>query len=384
MLSVGEKLDASKGIGPGFDFLRIFLALSVLGAHSVLISEGERNQFAFPPMNLIHWTILPLFFALSGFLITGSALRLRLQDFLLNRAMRIVPALAVDIFISALLIGPIFTRVPLKVYFTQYEFYAYFANITGIIHYVLPGVFEHNPFPSTVNGSLWTVPFEIGCYAIMSLFIVTGLLKRPALFAATCCGIIGFVLITYAPWFHALDVLPKRVDTLLSHFFEERGNLLYCYFACGCLFYVFRYRVPFSVYGFCVCLAIYACGAAEVFGTGLAGKVFLMPLIVYCMIFVGLSRIPKLPLYHRGDYSYGIYLYGYPLQQALVASFPQMTSPVLHFAITLPLVTLVAMFSWHCVEKPILRLRRKFSFTARKGDSVQEETMPRSVEAAKA
>lgn len=384
MLSLGEKLDASKGIGPGFDFLRIFLAVSVLGAHSILISEGEKYQLDFPPMHLIHWTILPLFFALSGFLITGSALRLRLQDFLLNRAMRIVPALAVDICISALIVGPIFTRLPLNEYFRQYDFYAYFANITGIIHYVLPGVFEHNPFPNTVNGSLWTVPFEIGCYALMSLFILAGLLKRPALFTATCCGIAGFVLITYAPWFHALDLLPPRLHTLLAHFFQERGNLLYCYFACGCLFYVFRYRIPFSVYGFVGCLALYACGASQLFGAGLAVKVILMPLIVYCMIFVGLCQIPKLPLYHRGDYSYGIYLYGYPLQQALVAVFPSVTSPLLHFAISIPLVTLVAMFSWHCVEKPILRLRRKFSFTARKGDAIQEQAMPVAVEAAKA
>lgn len=380
MLSVGMKLDASKGIGPGFDFLRVFLALSVLCAHSVLISEGERNQFDFPPMSLIHWTILPLFFALSGFLITGSALRLRLQDFLLNRAMRIVPALAVDICISALLVGPAFTRLPLNVYFTQYEFYSYFANITGIIHYVLPGVFERNPFPNTVNGSLWTVPFEIGCYALMSLFIVAGLLKRPAIFVATCLGIVGFVLTTYAPWFHALDALPPRLRTLLAHFFEERGNLLYCYFACGCLFYVFRYRIPFSIYGFVVCLALYACGAAQMFGTDLAAKVILMPLIVYCMVFVGLCRIPKLPLYHRGDYSYGIYLYGYPLQQALVDAFPAITSPFLHYAISVPLVTLVAMFSWHCVEKPILRLRKQFSFTARKGDALQEQAMSVGVE----
>ena len=84
------------------------------------------------------------------------------------------------------------------------------------------------------------------------------------------------------------------------------------------------------------------------------------------------------PIYHRGDYSYGVYLYGYPIQQAIVTVAPSVTSPLLHFAITLPLVTLVAVFSWHCIEKPILRLRKKFSFTARKGDDTQP--LPTAIE----
>ena len=98
-----------------------------------------------------------------------------LKDFLLNRSIRIVPALAIDIFVSALLLGPLLTTKPLPEYFSGKEFSHYFLNIIGFIHYELPGVFDSNPFAHQVNGSLWTVPYEIGCYALMSGLILFGL-----------------------------------------------------------------------------------------------------------------------------------------------------------------------------------------------------------------
>jgi peptidoglycan/LPS O-acetylase OafA/YrhL len=372
-ITIGSKLDETKGIGPGFDFLRIFLAVSVLATHSVLITQGNNDFFESEPYTLLYWVVLPLFFALSGFLITGSAMRLKLKDFLLNRGMRIVPALAVDICIAALIIGPIFTTLSLPQYFTRYEFYAYFANITGIIHYVLPGVFESNPFPATVNGSLWTVPFEIGCYIIMSTFIISGVLNRKRVALAVSAATTAYIAVTYSPQFHVLDLFGDRLHTLLDHFFAGRGNFLYSYFMAGSMFYLYRYRIPYHPGWLLLCVVIFMATAYGVFDflPSLTQKLCLIPIIIYIMVYVGLAKVPPVPLYHRGDYSYGVYLYGYPIQQAIVTLDPSVTSPVLHFAISLPLVTLVAMVSWHCIEKPILRLRKRFSFTARKGDVMQ-------------
>lgn len=373
LVTIGSKLDETKGIGQGFDFLRIFLAVSVLASHSVFLTQGNLHLFESNPYTLLYWVILPLFFALSGFLITGSAMRLRLKDFLLNRGMRIVPALAVDICIAALIIGPIFTTVPLNQYFTSYEFYAYFANVTGIIHYVLPGVFEGNPGGPTVNGSLWTVPFEIGCYIIMSAFIISGVLNRKGVALAVTAATTAYIALTYSPQFHVLDCCGDRLHTLLDHFFAVRGNFLYSYFMTGSMFYLFRYHIPYHRGCLLLCVAIFIAAACGVFESqqSLPEKLLLMPVVIYIMVYVGMAKIPPLPIYHRGDYSYGIYLYGYPIQQAILTLAPSITAPLLHFAISLPLVTLVAMFSWHHIEKPILRLRKKFSFTAKKGDDAQ-------------
>ena len=91
------------------------------------------------------------------------------------------------------------------------------------------------------------------------------------------------------------------------------------------------------------------------------------PAVAYITIFIGLTAFPKLPLFSNGDYSYGIYLYGYPIQQALLVVLPSLTSPWLHYVVSLPIVVSVAMLSWHVVEKPVLAVRKRFSFTARKG-----------------
>ncbi|MBB4956033.1 peptidoglycan/LPS O-acetylase OafA/YrhL [Agrobacterium vitis] len=380
MKTIGTVLDEHRGIGPGFDFLRIFLAIMVLFTHSFLIAEGEQYQFSKPGITVLQAAILPMFFALSGFLITGSAMRLRLKDFLLNRGIRIVPALSVDIVFAALILGPIFTTVSLQTYFTSYEFWAYFANIFGVIHYILPGVFDHNPFPSTVNGSLWTVPYEIGCYVIMSALIIFGLLKRPfaALMATALVTavIIGLTLNQLNPATLGGILRPESaVSTLLEHFIGSKGLMLYVNFMLGAIFFLFRHFIP--KHGILALICVTCPITASFIFPNASGStlcIIFAPMLVYIMVFVGMTPMPRIPLYHRGDYSYGIYLYGYPFQQALVTLFPKLTSPWLHFAISLPIATLVAMGSWHFIEKPILRLRKKFSFTAQKGD--EKETLP--------
>ena len=167
------------GFGPGFDFLRIALALGVMLWHSLAAVDGNTLAGKDTPAWLAVYAILPMFFALSGFLVTGSAMRLPLSQYILNRVFRIVPALGVDILLSALILGPIFTAFTLADYFGGEQFGRYFLNIIGIIHYQLPGVFLDNPLGGVVNGSLWTVPYEILCYVLMSVMIGVGIVRNP-------------------------------------------------------------------------------------------------------------------------------------------------------------------------------------------------------------
>lgn len=143
MQTIGKIFDDHKSIGPGFDFLRVFLALSIVCVHSIYVS-GDNNRppsIDNTPFWIVHFSLVPMFFALSGFLITGSAGRLSLKNFLINRGFRIVPALAVDCLVCALIIGPIFTTVSIGQYFSSEEFMIFFMNIIGWVHFSLPGVF---------------------------------------------------------------------------------------------------------------------------------------------------------------------------------------------------------------------------------------------------
>jgi peptidoglycan/LPS O-acetylase OafA/YrhL len=165
MQTLGSALDDQKGFAQGFDFLRIFLATGIIAWHTAKLTGHEAVARA-SVLWFSEYMLVPMFFALSGFLVAGSSMRLSTTNFLLNRAARILPALVADIIFAAFLIGPLVTTLPLKQYFADAVFFSYFLNIVGWMHYSLPGVFEDNPLPE-VNGALWTVPFEIGCYIIL-------------------------------------------------------------------------------------------------------------------------------------------------------------------------------------------------------------------------
>ena len=311
------------------------------------------------------YAILFVFFALSGFLITASALRLGLSNFLINRSLRIFPALIVEIILSAFILGPIFTILPIGHYLSSTQTLQYFTNIIGLINYRLPGVFLDHPY-KFVNASLWTVPYEFGCYALMAGLIISGLLRRPGSIVVMIAISLIAGLLMMAAGVHGRE--QGGVDSALRHLFFDRGSRLFVAFLGGILTFQLRYRLPYSWRWFGLATAL--CVICAIMGEGqypfpATDTLFFVPLC-YIMAFLGVSAIPKLPFFHRGDYSYGIYLYGWPVTQAVRGVFPETGShPFWLFMMSIVPITLFAAFSWHVIEKPVLRLRRRFSFVAR-------------------
>ncbi len=165
-MNFSERMEVAGGRPTGFDYMRLALAISVVVTHSAITTYGREADYNLlsTPLEPFISAILPMFFCLSGFLVAGSLLRSKtLISFLGLRVIRIYPALAVEVLISAIILGPIFTSFGLYAYFSDPVFWRYLLNVTGHIHYILPGVFESNPFPETVNAQLWTVPWELMC-----------------------------------------------------------------------------------------------------------------------------------------------------------------------------------------------------------------------------
>ena len=234
----------------------------------------------------------------------------------------------------------------------------------GWINYRLPGVFDSNPVHE-VNISLWTVPFEFGCYALMALMIVSGALKHPLVILAIGTAIILSGLVMFATGHHGgVGVLDVALDTFLFN----RGSSLFAPFTLGVAGFLLRYRIPYSrllllatVAGFLVLGLMFR----RQFAYPLIGSVIDIPM-VYLMMYIGVSDIPRLPFFYRGDYSYGIYLYGWPVMQTMRSLLPTLgANSWLLFLVSAPLITLFSVFSWHVIEKPILKLRKSFSFVAR-------------------
>ncbi len=365
MKSFGEVLASYHGIAPGFNFLRLALALTIVFYH-VLTADGYYGTAHGPVLWFFEYSLVPMFFALSGFLITASAQRLDLANFLLNRALRIVPALAVDILICAFIIGPAVTTLPLGEYFTDAGFLAYLMNIIGMVQLQLPGVFTSNPIQQ-VNGALWTIPWEITCYIIMAFMMITGVVRRQT---ATFLLLAAFLVAGLAIE-HFVPVRPG-VGYGLHTLFVIRGAQLITAFLCGVLAYQFRGRIPMSraLFSISVAVALIAMIVLDTRATeSVANRLILIPVLTYITIYAGLSRLPLPKILGRGDYSYGVYLYHVPFIQLSIFLAPSLfvgTIPgvVMLTAVTIGVVLCVAAVSWHVVEKPVLSLRR-FALTGR-------------------
>ncbi len=349
MPTISSALEGNKGIGPGFDFLRLMLALLILFWHCFALSYGVdwSIRVLHGPFRLFIFTLVPSFFALSGFLVAGSLMRIdKLHVFLLFRVLRILPALVVETLLSAFVLGAWATIYPLRDYFKSPQFMAYMLNILGFVQFQLPGVFEHNPWPNYVNFSLWTLPAELSCYILLSVLMLAGIAKERVLLLAIfllltlgCAGADIFGFITYT----SSDVLSRPV-------------LVSC-FAAGNLFYLWGDRIRLNPFLMVLSIACYSLTTYYLYPfMSLLGSLS----IAYITIYVGLHRIPKISFLGRGDYSYGIYLYSYPIQQTVVWLFPNLREFYFVFFIAAPFTILFAMFSWHCIEKPVLSLRKIF------------------------
>lgn len=349
-ITIGRRLDDLKGVGPGFDHLRIGLALSIFIWHSFSISYGQNYGDTLNPIPVPVYleSLLPMFFGLSGFLVMGSALRSgEVKTFIVLRLLRIVPALFTEVTMSALVLGPALTVLSLRAYFTNPLFWEYLGSLIGRVRFWLPGVFLDNPAPQLVNFALWTVGPEILCYVIMALLMLTGIFRSNR-------GMIFFTIV-YAAVALAAGLLFGQ--------FQPSGlmpsKLLIFGFLVGNLIYLGRYRLPFSppLGGIC-----YVMACALIYGAQSQQRelqlYLAVPLLVYPIAVLGLTKLPPMPFFHKGDYSYGIYLFGFPIQQTVTHFLPGHREWYINLALALPITLALAVVSWTFIEKPVLGWRK--------------------------
>lgn len=387
-MTLGRLLDTYRGYGPGFDFLRVALALSIIAWHVATLT-GHREMAHNSAFWMFDYALVPAFFALSGFLVAGSGMRLSLKNFMLNRVARIVPALAVDIFFAALVIGPLLTTFALYDYLTHRTFFTYFMNIFGSIHYLLPGVFKDNP-SIAVNGALWTVPYEIGCYVVFAGLMATGIIRNRVQVAAVTIALLVVAILLK----DVVSIGPdQEQDTTLRNFigfaFVDRGARLLPSFLIGVVIYQWRDQISYSWLG--AGMVATAMIGLSIFGSfhslfySPAFHLIMLPAVAYLTVFLGLTPLPRLPVFSTGDYSYGLYLYHPPFIQAALVLFPGVFLGAYWwtlFFFVLPFVLGVAALSWHFVEKPTLKFRKNFSFSAREREAKIAAPPPEVPEAA--
>ncbi|KPF78965.1 hypothetical protein IP88_02750 [alpha proteobacterium AAP81b] len=330
--------------GNAFTGLRWLLASSVMISHAWDLTQPARGLdpsvalLGFPVSRLAVF----LFFTLSGFLVTGSLFKRGVGEFLKARALRLLPGLWVMLIVVPLGLWAAFGTIDLGSFLGDRDTLRFWwrnaVPIGGA--YSLPGLFVDHQMPGVINGSLWTIPYEVRCYLTLALSLWVGLALPRGRFTAIIVA--GLAVALVLPW--AGLGLPEVV---------ERSRGLFFSFYLGVLAWLWRDRLrlswPLALAGVVLplLLPVDLPDRTELaqLGFGYAALVaaFALPLAVK----TASARLP--------DYSYGIYIYAFPLQQAAIALGA--ATPLANLALAFPLTVVAAGLSWHFIEKPALALK---------------------------
>jgi peptidoglycan/LPS O-acetylase OafA/YrhL len=339
--------DLAQGRDNNLNLIRAIAATAVLVSHAWPIALGGGTPeplSALTGRSLGTWAV-DVFFVISGFLIAASfSRRPDAGAFLSARSFRLFPGLFVSLLLVAFVMGPLVTTLPLATYLNDPDLSWFMIRNMALVSplYTLPGVFETNPYP-TVEGSIWTLVHEVVCYMGVLAIGLLGAFRNQRKMAAA----LGLYAVAWTAYAVIGEGSHAKIDAL--HRLSQP-------FAIGVLFFFLRARLPMTVWA-----AFGLWGMAFVFAGSAIASLLQTAALAYTVFF--LAYVPRGPLlaYNRiGDYSYGIYIYAFPLQGLMIWLFGPMT-PGMNILLSLPITLMFAILSWHLVEAPSLALLRRRS-----------------------
>lgn len=320
-----------------FDFLRLTAATMVLVSHQFALN-GRSEPLIFN--QTIGYFAVFIFFIISGYWITKSykedSIFLR---FIIKRLLRLIPGLVFCLLICFFIIGPIGFSGDLKNYFQTIDNWKFLRNIFFISKTEIQGIFLKNPYPNTLNGSLWTLPIEFKWYLILAIFGIFKMLDKKII---------------------SIIILFSVIFWLYSNYFYYEKKNYQAFFYLGNFFLtgVLLFLIKINFLRLFICLVISAFLFFFKF-TYLGFLIGLPPLIIY----LGLQSFKYLnKIYKIGDLSYGVYLFAFPIQQIIFYFFGSKFTFCTSFCLVIILTFTLAYISWHFIELPFLKLKKKLNF----------------------
>ncbi len=320
-----------------------------------------------------------MFFVISGFLITQSMVNSKsYMDYIVKRFLRIMPALFCCLVLSAFIISPIVSKLSFSDYLNhEVNPSSYFVKnlVFGIFgfYYVIADVFSTNPFPSSINASLWTLPNELACYTLVVILSVFAFFKNRR--GLLLFYFISLLLVYWNMQFGSIPIPDKNDHWWMLGVNYIGGFMkLSCYFIAGSVLYCYRDKITSHI-GIFVVLAVILVIAANLKCLDYA--------LLICLPYMTISICflkPVVNLRKIGDFSYGIYIYAFPIQQFFAFYLSDKMTFIPFLAITTLCVVGVSAISWHFVEKPALSLKKKYKsvrqlFINDKVDQKQHQTI---------
>lgn len=350
-LRLNEVIDSKNN---NFNLIRMIAATAVIFSHSFALALGE-NGFE-PIYNLLGMSLggiaVNVFFITSGLLVTRSlCFKINLRQFVIARALRIYPALIVSVLVC-LIVGTIISTLSFNEFIrnnNSIKFILYNSSIIISDFQTLPGVFEQAPYDSSVNGSLWTLPWELRMYLVLLGVGVLILIAKRFKFKKNIIPITILLIALISTMFYFHYHLNQEVHWFYSKF----SRFLSAFFLGGSL-YILKNHIVLSkkiLLGCNLLLIISFLFNKDVF---FVVFVLFSPYIILCIAYLPKGKI--LQYNTLGDYSYGTYIYAWPIQQMLAITFIGITPAKMMF-FTFFLTLFFAILSWHLIEKPAMRLK---------------------------
>ena len=334
-----------------FDFLRLLFSSLVIVSHSFSLTGNDKDEIFLVLTNnqiALGAFSVKCFFIISGYLIFISLKRSKnLLEYIWKRTVRIFPALIVVLLLTLLFLPLIYTGS--GNIFSQKDYWSYFYRNIGLYHmqYNVSGIFENNPYPKAINGSLWTIRYEFTMYlSLLVFFYINRKLSQV------------FLLSAFFGFFVAANFAPNFGSSIASKFFLNANELydLACYFIAGSFLASINFENFRQKKAAGIASAILLIIAIKFNQFQMAGY-FLLPVII---LGFGLSKTRYIKSIGKkiGDISYGVYIYGFIVQQTLLYFFG--FGVYLLMFLSLSITAVFAYFSWHLIEKKALKLKTTF------------------------
>lgn len=330
-----------------FDLLRITFAILVLLAHAPEQTDGNRSREIFSRLTGADITFGVLavdgFFLLSGFLIARSwASNPKLSDFLRNRFLRIVPGYVCAAILSTLVVGYLAPGVPDFFSHLGHKFWLSLLLLgSPLTPAVLPGLQYQ-----LVNGPLWTITYEVRCYLLVAVFGLCGFIRKPLYWLGAT---VAFGLLAMVPTLQMHLAWPRYFMVFGAP--SQVYRLTFIYLIGGC-FYLFqdrilyrRWMIPLAV----SLILISRLTPAFEYGIACGGA--------YLMFYAGQVVRRSERLHRLPDISYGIYLYGWPVESLWI--WYHRGSPWIAFFVSTAICIVLGWLSWHFVERPALKAKHR-------------------------
>lgn len=275
-----------------------------------------------------------LFFLCSGYLISKSVTRADgFFPYIKARLIRLLPPLVL-VVTATVLIGAAITELPVLDYFTNLGTYKYLLNAVMLPVHNLPGVFEQNAASADVNGSLWTLPVEFACYIACFLFYKLRLLdKKRMLFTLP------------------VVVLAMLIESRLPGILSFMVKPCVCFYV-GMLYYVYREHIVLDVKFLPIAIVVLIAGMSVPW--------LITPVYAIAwsyILFTLWFAVPQCPalLGKTGDISYGVYLWGFLIQQILIHLYGGTMPRTSNFILAAAVSTALAVLTFLIAEKPFIK-----------------------------